>query len=395
MNALKTLSGLSSTPPASPPRSRTASEANIETLEKPSEGLNAKRVGLFDSQAVVEKLSNLGDQAESKDNDLDDRLSELADDEKTPLVNHNSSDQKNSRRNIRWALPKRVAAAIFSSIRVVLSTTVLAPGRYVIACFYDEQGHFSAVLPLRRLSKCVRRKQKSTAQAVGLSSTGQTEPRFASRTRGGGKKISNPPSIASSAVTSEDETETDPANVQKNDDDTPSKHTRSKDNVVSAAGMEKPTRKIRIKDNKTETMKRRKQQKKSAVSEHKDNQLSAEAAALLKSPTSPATSSSLKVTRYPRAPAPPRPLIPRQQPTYSIQSPGFGRLGQKTLIIDLDETLIHSMAKGGRMSTGHMVEVKLSQPVGAGGVTIGSQIPILYYVHKRPHCDDFLRKVSS
>ena len=392
MNALKTLSGLSSTPPASPSRSRTASEANIEPLEKTPEELNSKRAGLFDSQAFAEKLSNLGNQAESRNDDLNDMASEVADDEKTPLVYQDGSEQKNLRRNIRWALPKRVAAAIVSSIRVVLST-VLAPGRYVIACFYDEHGHFSAILPLRRLTKCVRRKQNSTAQAVGLSSTEEKQPRFASRTRGGGKKISNPPSVASSAVTSEDETETDPGNVPKKDDDTPSKHTRSKESASSIGGKEKPTRKIRIKDNKTETMKKRKQQKKSATSESKDEQLSAEAAALLKSPTSPATSSSLKVTRYPRAPAPPRPLIPRQQPTYSAQSPGFGRLGQKTLIIDLDETLIHSMAKGGRMSTGHMVEVKLSQPVGAGGVTIGSQIPILYYVHKRPHCDDFLRRV--
>jgi CTD nuclear envelope phosphatase 1 len=53
------------------------------------------------------------------------------------------------------------------------------------------------------------------------------------------------------------------------------------------------------------------------------------------------------------------------------------------------------MAKGGRMSTGHMVEVKLSTLVGAGGgPTLGPQHPILYYVHKRPHCDDFLRRVS-
>jgi CTD nuclear envelope phosphatase 1 len=66
---------------------------------------------------------------------------------------------------------------------------------------------------------------------------------------------------------------------------------------------------------------------------------------------------------------------------------------QKTLIIDLDETLIHSMAKGGRFQTGHMVEVKLQASVGAGGQIIGPQVPILYYVHKRPYCDDFLKKV--
>lgn len=47
------------------------------------------------------------------------------------------------------------------------------------------------------------------------------------------------------------------------------------------------------------------------------------------------------------------------------------------------------------MSSGHMVEVKLNAPVGFGNATIGPQHPILYYVHKRPHCDDFLRKVCK
>lgn len=87
----------------------------------------------------------------------------------------------------------------------------------------------------------------------------------------------------------------------------------------------------------------------------------------VKSPTSP--SSSLRLTKYPRNSAPPKPLLP------SHPSP-------KTLILDLDETLIHSLAKGGRMTSGHMVEVKLDH-----------HHPILYYVHKRPYCDEFLRMV--
>lgn len=87
----------------------------------------------------------------------------------------------------------------------------------------------------------------------------------------------------------------------------------------------------------------------------------------VKSPTSP--SSSLRMTKYPRMAGPPAPLLSHKP------SP-------KTLILDLDETLIHSLAKGGRMSSGHMVEVKLDR-----------QHAILYYVHKRPYCDEFLRKV--
>jgi CTD nuclear envelope phosphatase 1 len=42
-----------------------------------------------------------------------------------------------------------------------------------------------------------------------------------------------------------------------------------------------------------------------------------------------------------------------------------------------------------------MVEVKLQQPMGVGGGMIGPQVPILYYVHKRPHCDEFLKKVCK
>ncbi|BFZ57435.1 Nuclear envelope morphology protein 1 [Savitreella phatthalungensis] len=57
--------------------------------------------------------------------------------------------------------------------------------------------------------------------------------------------------------------------------------------------------------------------------------------------------------------------------------------GRKTLILDLDETLIHSLSKGNVMSPGHMVEVKLGQHA------------VLYYVHKRPHCDYFLRRVQQ
>jgi len=73
--------------------------------------------------------------------------------------------------------------------------------------------------------------------------------------------------------------------------------------------------------------------------------------------------------------------------SYSAEAP------KKTLIIDLDETLIHSMAKGGRMSTGHMVEVRLGGPLSSSGVQIGPGVPILYYVHERPGCHEFLRKV--
>ena len=54
------------------------------------------------------------------------------------------------------------------------------------------------------------------------------------------------------------------------------------------------------------------------------------------------------------------------------------------------------------MSSGHMVEVKLNAPValsppqpGQAPPMLSPQHPILYYVHKRPHCDEFLRKVAK
>jgi CTD nuclear envelope phosphatase 1 len=46
------------------------------------------------------------------------------------------------------------------------------------------------------------------------------------------------------------------------------------------------------------------------------------------------------------------------------------------------------------MSTGHMVEVRLNTAsLGMGGQGNVGQHPILYWVNKRPYCDEFLRRV--
>lgn len=205
-----------------------------------------------------------------------------------------------------------------------------------------------------------------------------------------------PSNYSSSGMSSESESDRDRAATDGEAPGGSSRHTRSK-SLQSSDEIAPARRSIRIKLHNEDNLRQRKHRR--AQSANTQNSSSAMRAgeispATLKSPTSPA--SSLSMTKYPRAPVPPRPLIPRRQPSYTIPEAPSGRLTQKTLVIDLDETLIHSMAKGGRMSTGHMVEVKLNTLVAAdGSSTLGPQHPILYYVHKRPHCDDFLRRVSS
>ncbi|KAJ3110712.1 Nuclear envelope morphology protein 1 [Phlyctochytrium bullatum] len=63
---------------------------------------------------------------------------------------------------------------------------------------------------------------------------------------------------------------------------------------------------------------------------------------------------------------------------------GVGRrkVAMKTLVLDLDETLIHSTSAGSRYHD-HVIEVLVEKHV------------CLYYVYKRPYCDLFLKKVSE
>lgn len=70
----------------------------------------------------------------------------------------------------------------------------------------------------------------------------------------------------------------------------------------------------------------------------------------------------------------------------SRNSISLSKNGRKTLVLDLDETLIHSMSRP-RLGSTHMVEVLLTdaQPV----------VTAVYYVDKRPFCDYFLEKVSE
>ena len=388
MNSLNILSARVS-PPQTPAPSRSNSYGNLLSS---GEGSGSRR----NSRGDI-----LSEKVESSDTvgDIDDDRAVY---EETPLL-YKESSQISLPEPSRWhMIPKRISHAVIESIRWVLST-LAAPGVYLIAYLYDERGNFAPFTQLRKLgsgfSGSARR--GSTSQAVGISAIDRErivgDQNSRRSTRRGSVRASRavPSSYSSSGMSSESESDRDRAAA----DEAPgssSRHTRSK-SLQTSDEIAPARRSIRIKLHNEDTLRQRKHRR--AQSTNTQNSSGAVRAgeitpATLKSPTSPA--SSLSMTKYPRAPVPPRPLIPRRQPSYTIPETPSGRLTQKTLVLDLDETLIHSMAKGGRMSTGHMVEVKLNTLVAAdGSSTLGPQHPILYYVHKRPHCDDFLRRVSS
>ncbi|KAM0272864.1 hypothetical protein ACHAQH_008550 [Verticillium albo-atrum] len=290
-------------------------------------------------------------------------------------------------RSTTWhSLPRSLATTFINSIRWFFST-LAAPGVYLIACLYDSSGAFA---PLSQLRKLFGAHNDKLAHEPG-SFDEKTGLRLPS-SGGGYGTLSRPvgsSGSSSSGLSSESESDPDRRNKHRS---SAQRHTRSK-TLQDAEEISPSRRSIRIKLHSEDGLrKHRKTQSASAQAKRSDGTLVADISAQLKSPTSPAGA----LTKYPRTPAPPRPLIPRRQPSYLNIEPA-DRKYQKTLILDLDETLIHSMSKGGRMSTGHMVEVRLNQTyVGAGGQTsLGPQHPILYWVNKRPYCDDFLRRVCK
>ncbi|KAL8984884.1 MAG: hypothetical protein Q9205_001249 [Flavoplaca limonia] len=302
---------------------------------------------------------------------------------------------------------RRLVKALVDSIRFVISA-LAAPGVYVSSCLHDDKGVLSPLRPVRKLGRVLygRGGSKSTAQAVGLSASPADKGSGSSGSSTGSRRSTNGNNsnknkrlqTVTSKALSTSETDSDIGEASGAIwPDTPNA-------VVSSSSDESaPVRRsIRIKLYNEDNAQKRKVKRaptstpKGDASKKAKGQEPPLTVATIKSPTSPP--SSLRMTKYPRAPAPPRPLIPPRQPSYStrtVSRSSTSRVAQKTLIIDLDETLIHSLAKGGRMSSGHMVEVKLNAAVGYGGATLGPQHPILYYVHKRPHCDDFLRKVCK
>jgi CTD nuclear envelope phosphatase 1 len=313
-------------------------------------------------------------------------------DEKSHLLA--SGVTKDDVRSEPWhVFPGRIANNLINSIRWVLST-LASPGVYLVACLYDENGIFAPFRHLRALFGIRGADTRNYAAAydnVPLQEGRGHSRRASKQASTATMRSAFSSGTSSSGLSSESESDMTVINESiAHTSGSSGRHTRSK-SLQPSEEIAPARRSIRIKLHTDDALRQRKHRKAQSVSANASgNDLSADLSAQLKSPTSPIGA----LTKYPKTPAPPRPLIPRRQPSYiPYEAPDPSHL--KTLILDLDETLIHSMSKGGRMGSGHMVEVRLNTTyVAAGGhQSLGPQHPILYYVHKRPHCDEFLRKV--
>ncbi|KAI0851327.1 NLI interacting factor-like phosphatase-domain-containing protein [Daldinia vernicosa] len=398
MNSLNIISARVS-PTSSPAPSRSNSLSHISlTVAQSDDNPTPPEEASPNEKCATTSESN--DSTFSRENHLGNFPSA---DEKTPLLDKSDVKEANIRYYSWHVIPGRIANNLINSIRWVLST-IAAPGVYLVACFYDERGNFA---PLRQFGNLfgiyggdARKLVADYHESVALNEEKQVSSKRPNQgSRGKHAFAASRPSPSSGTSSSGLSSESESDMVSRNPgvrrgSGSSGRHARSKSLGPAEEGS--PTRRsIRIKLNNDEAMRQRKHRKAqstSASGSTSSGDASADLSAQLKSPTSPIAA----LTRYPKTPAPPRPLIPRRQPSYVPYEP-LDPKQLKTLILDLDETLIHSMSKGGRMGSGHMVEVRLNTTyVGSGGQqALGPQHPILYYVHKRPHCDEFLRKVCK
>ena len=338
-----------------------------------------------------------GNQAESIDHGLGDL--EPVSDEKLPLLHDIRKDGPLATRSTLGVLAQRVFDAVAETIKFVLST-LAAPGVYVVQFFRDDDGFYSPLTPVRKL-------RRSFAKSSDRKATMGRGGKHVDGSRRSERKLKSHASRDSIAPsTSESEGDNRTVKGRTSGKSQSSAKTKIQDPVqTSEASTSAPRRSIRIRLHDEEAQRQRQQRRSRSHSTNLGQSTDGASGAApgtvsldsIKSPTSPNVH---RITKYPHTPAPPRPLIPPRLPSYTA-APRNAKVPQKTLVLDLDETLIHSLAKGGRMSSGHMVEVKLSTPMATAltpdgpPTMLGPQHPILYYVHKRPHCDEFLRKVCK
>ncbi|KAJ9205626.1 hypothetical protein DTO271D3_2503 [Paecilomyces variotii] len=382
-----------------PPRHRSRSQDEVLSGSPRSDLAKTRSFShqqLNDLDLFEKEREGRSDQFESTDADIHTL------DEKSPLLQTLHKDVTLPVHSRLHLIAQRLFDAIAETIKVILST-LAAPGVYAARCFRDDDGHYSPLVPVKKLGRAMSSNSSPPSKGGKPSGHGKGSKRSEKSTRRdpSTRKLRSSTSRDSMVSTTSD-SEADRRGDIKTSGGT-GRHGKTKaHNAEPAAEDGTPRRSIRIKLHNEDVLKRQKQRRSQSIDSNQDvdnpgNLQAGLAADILKSPTSP---SSHKITKYPHSPTPPRPLVPPRQPSYTAGTRG-SRIPQKTLVLDLDETLIHSLAKGGRMSSGHMVEVKLATPVttavtpGSAPTTLGPQHPILYYVHKRPHCDEFLRKVCK
>lgn len=394
MNSLNILSSrvIGQTSSSPRPRSRSQGERRRDALPGDFGKHRSYSTDNFRSRTVSEK--SYDGTASSAEDDRDEDTTH-AFDEKSPLLHEIQHDSALVTKSSWRLLTKRIFDAITETIHFILST-LAAPGIYVAQCFRDDDGRYSLLTPVRKIWRT------STDKRI-RSNKGAS--RIEGRQRSSSTRKLKPRSSQESIRSSTSESDGDRRNSQSLTSSGKARPNKTQDHDAESIPEDEstPRRSIRIKLHNDESLKRQRQRRTaSADLGHPMPEGVARVQAglnldSLKSPTSPSVH---RITKYPHSPTPPRPLLPPRLPSYTA-APRNAKLPQKTLVLDLDETLIHSLAKGGRMSSGHMVEVKLSMPMttaltpGGPQTMLGPQHPILYYVHKRPHCDDFLRKICK